>query len=52
MQFPAIWKPKLQKFSLWINHESTSRKLLTKQTVKKLNLWGKATVDKSAWIKP
>ena len=23
-----------------------------KQTIKKLNLWGKTAVDKSAWIKP
>ena len=49
MNFPAIWRPKLQKFSLWC--PPTSWGYLTEQTVKKLNLWRKTAADKSPWIK-
>ena len=37
MHFPGIWR---SKFTDLVN-----------KTVKKINLWGKTAVDKSAWIK-
>ena len=40
-----------KKLPLGGHHESTSRRLLTKQTAKKLNLCRKTAVDKCAWIK-
>ena len=40
-------------FSLLPTIETTHRDvILNKQTVKKLNLWGKRVVDKSASMKP
>ena len=39
MHFSAIWRPKFKK------HHRDSE-LSNNQTVKKLNLWGKMTVDK------
>ena len=44
MSLPAIWRPKLQKFSFWYQCGSPSWSNLFKQTVKKL-------LHKSAWIK-
>ena len=41
--FPVIWRPKFQKIPLSV--------LLTQLKVKKLNLWEKRAVEKSAWIK-
>ena len=49
MHFPAICRPKFQKCSLWfllLGHLTKE----TKETVKKLNLWEEAAVDKTAWI--
>ena len=51
MSFSAIWKPKLQKLSLWCPTMGASYRELFKQTVKKLNLWWKTAVDKSGWIR-
>ena len=44
MHFSAIWRPKFKK------HHRDSE-LSNNQTVKKQNLWGKMTVDKSVCIK-
>ena len=38
-------------FSFAVHLGDTSWRQWTKQTVKKLNLWGETAVDKSAWIK-
>ena len=51
MHFPVIWKPEFQKIffhcSPWVYLMETDLSKLQK----KLNLWGKTAVDKSAWIK-
>ena len=51
MQFPAR-DLKFKNSPFGANHGSTSQRYSTKQTIKKLNLWGKTTADKSIWIKP
>ena len=41
-----------KNISFGVYHRATPRSHWTKQTVKKLNLWGRKTaVDKSAWVK-
>ena len=52
MHFPISADLKFKNFLFGIYHKVTPRSQQTKQTVKKLNLWGKTAVDKSAWIKP
>ena len=47
INFPAIWRPKIQKNSLWC----APWEHFMEQTVKKLNLCWRAAVDKSVWIK-
>ena len=42
---------KLKKFCFGAHLGSNSRRYLFKQRVKKLNLWRRTAVDKSAWIK-
>ena len=46
MHFPVVCRTEFHLFSFAVYHGPT-----TKQTVKKLNLWRKTAVEKSAWIK-
>ena len=48
--FPAIWRPKIHKNSLWCPPWEHFMEIF-KQKVKKLNLWRRTAVDKSAWVK-
>ena len=50
MNFSAIWRLKLQKFSLWCSPWEVQRQL-TKKTGTKLNLLRKTAADKNTWIK-
>ena len=43
IHLPVIWRPKFQ-------NPHRDGELSNQQLVKKLNLWGKTAVDKSAWI--
>ena len=51
MHFLTIGRCKFQTFYLWCLPWATTRSHWAKQALKKLNLWGKTAVDKSAWIK-
>ena len=50
MHFPARCRPNFKNipFGFGVYHGATPESHSTKQTVKKLNLWGKTAVDKSA----
>ena len=51
MHFLAIWKPEFHKFFIRCPPWGYLMETVNQQTVKKLNLWGKTVVDKSAWMK-
>ena len=49
-KFSSYGDLKFKKFHFVVHLGSTSWRSLFKQTVNKLNLWWRTTVDKSAWI--